>query len=80
MTRDNFSSISLRSVFEAASLVSIIATDQDGIITLFNSGAENLLGYKAEEVIGKHTPELWHLAEEIEQRGKVRSKSTGKKH
>lgn len=33
--------------------VSVIATGQDGIIRFFNKGAENLLGYKAEEMVGK---------------------------
>ncbi len=42
----------------------IIATDQDGIITLFNKAAEDSLGYKADEVIGKFTPTLFHDSEE----------------
>ena len=32
---------------------SIIATRTDGTITAFNSGAERMLGYRAEEVVGK---------------------------
>lgn len=32
----------------------IISKTIDGIITTWNSGAEKILGYKAEEVIGKH--------------------------
>jgi PAS domain S-box-containing protein len=31
----------------------IIATDTQGLINLFNAGAEHMLGYKADEVIGK---------------------------
>jgi len=34
----------------------VIATDTLGIIQLFNMGAERLLGYRAEEVIGRITP------------------------
>jgi PAS domain S-box-containing protein len=30
-----------------------MATGIDGIVTHFNKGAETLLGYKAEEIIGK---------------------------
>lgn len=30
----------------------VIATDPDGLITLFNSGAERLLGYAARDVVG----------------------------
>ena len=31
----------------------IIATDKQGTVVLFNEGAETLLGYRAEEVIGR---------------------------
>ena len=43
-------------LLDAATQVSICATDVDGIITLFNSGAEKMLGYKASEMVGKRTP------------------------
>ena len=39
----------LMSVINASSHVSIIAIDQQGTITLFNSGAEKMLGYSREE-------------------------------
>lgn len=55
----------LNDVVNAASEVSIVAIDPLGIITLFNSGAERMLGYTKEEVVGKHTPELFHKNEEI---------------
>lgn len=35
------------------------------MITLFNKGAEKLLGYTAREVVGKQTPALFHLPEEV---------------
>ena len=35
---------------------STIATDDKGVIQIFNVGAERMLGYKAEHVIGKITP------------------------
>jgi PAS domain S-box-containing protein len=37
----------------------IIATDKQGNIVLFNEGAEALLGYRADEVIGHPTAELY---------------------
>jgi adenylate cyclase len=37
----------------------IIATDKQGNIVLFNEGAEALLGYRAEDVIGHSTAELY---------------------
>ncbi len=55
----------LRAVFNAATQVSIIATDTTGLITEFNTGAERMLGYTAGEMIAKHTPELIHLESEI---------------
>ncbi len=58
----------LADVFSAASEVAIIATDIQGTITLFNSGAERLLGYQAEEVIGKANPALFHVSDEVEAR------------
>ncbi len=37
----------------------IIATDKQGTVVLFNEGAENLLGYRAEDVIGRSTIGLY---------------------
>ena len=45
----------LAEVLFAASEVSIIATDVDGLIQIFNRGAERMLGYTAEEMVGKNT-------------------------
>ncbi len=56
----------LRRLLNASRYVSIIETDLNGYITLFNKGAENLLGYKPEEVIGLVNPLLFHDQEEIE--------------
>lgn len=61
-------------VFNSASEVSIIVTDPEGIITIFNHGAERMLGYTAEELIGKETPEKLHLESEVIQRGEELSK------
>ena len=55
----------LDDVLQSASEVSIIATDPDGLITVFNSGAERLLGYKAGDMIGKATPAIIHIEQEI---------------
>jgi sigma-B regulation protein RsbU (phosphoserine phosphatase) len=67
----------LESVLTAASRVSVIATDTKGTITVFNRGAENMLGYPAEEMVGRSTPEPLHLAEEIERRGQELSELLG---
>lgn len=56
-------------VLQGASEVSIISTDVAGIIRVFNTGAEKLLGYAASEIIGRHHPGLFHDADEINRRG-----------
>jgi PAS domain S-box-containing protein len=48
-----------KAVLNSATQIAIISTDKSGIITIFNTGAENLLGYKAEEVVKKKTPEIF---------------------
>ncbi len=59
-----------KAVLDAATQVGIIATGPDGVITVFNTGAEKMLGYGAEEIVGRHTPELFHLAPEIAARAR----------
>jgi PAS domain S-box-containing protein len=49
---------------------SIIATDADGIILSFNKAAERMLLWKAEEVIGKMTPEVFLDKVELYKRAK----------
>lgn len=56
----------LDNILKSATEVSIIATGDDGIITVFNAGAENLTGYKAEDMIGKQTPSILHKQGEVE--------------
>lgn len=68
----------LQAVLDASKQVAIIATDTEGKIVFFNSGAEQLLGYKAEELVGKYTPAIIHLPEEIEKESKVLSQKYGK--
>lgn len=48
-----------KAVLDSANQIAIIATDIEGIITVFNTGAENLLQYRAAEVIGKATSEIF---------------------
>lgn len=67
----------LNTVLDSASELSIIATDTQGLITLFNQGAERLLGYSAEEMIGLQTPAVIHLPEEVHQRSAELSQHYG---
>ncbi|WP_161631556.1 PAS domain S-box protein [Rhodoferax saidenbachensis] len=58
----------LQSVLDSASEVSVIAVNMEGVITLFNKGAERLLGYSAEEVINKQRPEIFFDPAELQAR------------
>lgn len=60
----------LQDVLQAASEVSIIATDHNGIITLFNKGAEKLTGYDEAELTGKQSWNILHAPEEVAERGR----------
>ncbi|SIQ10493.1 PAS domain-containing sensor histidine kinase [Maribacter ulvicola] len=56
----------LEAIFNSKS-IAVITTDKDGIINRYNSGAEQLLGYSAAEMIGKQKPEIYMLEEELMQ-------------
>jgi diguanylate cyclase (GGDEF)-like protein/PAS domain S-box-containing protein len=58
---------------------SIISTDTSGTIVSFNSAASRMLGYRAEEMIGKKTPAAFHDADEVKQRAKELSAELGRK-
>ena len=47
---------------------SIIATDDDGVIQLFNVGAQRMLGYEEAEVIDRVRPSEMHAPEDVAQR------------
>lgn len=55
----------LGNVLRSASEVAIIATELDGTIRIFNTGAERMLGYNAAELIDKSTPASFHLVHEV---------------
>ncbi len=67
----------LQSVLDSAAHLSVIATDVAGAITVFSRGAERLLGYRSEEMLGR-SPELLHLPEEMEEHARALSLSLGK--
>jgi PAS domain S-box-containing protein len=68
----------LQAVLDAATQMAIIAADTKGLITVFNRGAEQMLGYTAEEMVGKQSPALFHLEPEITARGRKLSEELGK--
>ena len=60
----------LSNVLAAATQVSIIATNNEGLITLFNHGAELLTGYTAKEMVNKQSPAPLHLENEVQERSR----------
>lgn len=55
----------LQALVDASDEVAVMATDPQGMITLFNSGAERLLGYTADDVVGRVDPGIFHEPDEI---------------
>ncbi|UCV18867.1 EAL domain-containing protein [Ferribacterium limneticum] len=53
-----------QAIFESAGRA-IVLTDPDGLIIYFNSAAQRLLGYSADEVVNRVTPMIFHLADEL---------------
>jgi len=56
---------------------SIIATDEKGIIQVFNLGAERMLGYVASEVVNRITPSDIHDPYEVVERARALSVELG---
>jgi PAS domain S-box-containing protein len=67
----------VKGILDSALQVGIIAVDGDGVITMFNPGAERMLGYSAEELVGKQTPALFHLRDEMEKRAEDLTRKLG---
>ena len=55
----------LNGLLSAATEQSIIATDPNGLITMFNRGAERMFGYSADEMVGRATPLVLHDSDEV---------------
>ena len=67
----------LRAVLDAASQASIIATRPDGIIMVFNTGAERMLGCRADEMIGTRNSLIFHDRDELRARAQQLSERLG---
>lgn len=66
-----------RAIVDAAACA-IISTDLAGRITSFNVAAQKLLGWRAEELVGKATPEVFHLPAELAARAQFLSAQLGR--
>ncbi|MEG0186329.1 MAG: PAS domain S-box protein, partial [Stenotrophomonas sp.] len=54
-----------RQIMDSARDYAMIATDMDGLITLWNRGAEETLGWNEKEVLGQHA-ELLYLEDDLQ--------------
>ena len=77
LNKDELVKYAAQSLLEGASDVAVIAIDQDGLIQVFNSGAENLLGYRAQDIVGVQTPLLFHRSDEIEDERRLLERNSG---
>jgi signal transduction histidine kinase/ActR/RegA family two-component response regulator len=68
-----FKASALQNAILTSSNFSIIATDEKGIIQLFNVGAERMLGYGAAEVIDRVSPSDIHDPQEVMARAQALS-------
>ncbi len=63
--RANMAVAQIAQIMESARLTSMIATDATGTITAFSAGAEELLGYSEDDVVGQHDPGVFHDLTEV---------------
>ncbi len=63
--RNRLNEIRFRLLIDAVKDYAIISLDADGLVTSWNSGAERLKGYSADEMIGQHVSRLYRK-EDIE--------------
>ena len=67
----------LQNAILTSATFSIIATDEKGIIQLFNDGAERMLGFTASEVVNKISPSDMHDQVEVKLRAQSLSVELG---
>lgn len=68
----------VNTVLNSSTELAIIATSPEGVIQVFNRGAELMLGYCAEEMLGKQTPAIFHEDNEVKAYASVLSANYGK--
>ena len=66
--------VALQNAILSSATFSIIATDEKGIIQLFNVGAERMLGYTAAEVVNRISPSDIHDQQEVTARANALSR------
>jgi PAS domain S-box-containing protein len=72
-----YNTTALRQAILDSANFSIISTDVNGKIKIFNKGAEDMLGYRAEELVDIEFTSILHDPEELKKRAEALSKKTG---
>jgi diguanylate cyclase (GGDEF)-like protein/PAS domain S-box-containing protein len=70
--------LSLQQAILDGAHLAIISTDSQGVIQTFNRGAERLLAYTGEEVVGRGSPAMFHDPGEIAERAAELSRESGR--
>jgi PAS domain S-box-containing protein len=68
----------LNAVLDSATQASIIAVRPDCVVSVFNAGAEQLLGYNKAEVIGNETVMIFHDEAEMRERATLMADKLGR--
>lgn len=61
----------LRSIADSPSAISIVSTDLEGNVLFWNKGAENLLGHRAEEIVGRQKISVVYPPDDMETKATV---------
>ncbi|UCC66172.1 MAG: PAS domain S-box protein [Deltaproteobacteria bacterium] len=61
----------LKNILDSSSSISIISTDLERNILFWNKGAEDMFGYKAQEVVGRHKIDILYPDDEPDTKGTV---------
>jgi PAS domain S-box-containing protein len=57
----------LKNILDSSASISIISTDLKGNILFWNKGAENIFGYRADEIVGKQKIDVLYLDDETKE-------------
>ena len=69
----------LNAVLDSATQAAIIAVKPDGLVSVFNVGAQQMLGYGVDEVVGKMHVSAFHDRQEMQGRAEAMSEQYGRK-
>ena len=67
----------LEAVLDAATEIALITLDPEGTVTSFNDGAQRMLGYSEDEMIGRDPLSDLYLPEEVAARSRALSRENG---